>query len=732
MVVPHCERLEVLILSLEQLNGLAFVQIPGHIELTDVAEDAQCLAVMRQLHQQWRCKRVALPRKTRDSVGIQRRWSLLTELPGSSANSSTDSVVEYTTKAQSVFHRPADECGGGSAWAAGLIHALHIAPASTASQALRRADLLSALCQETQGDFSRVTAKELQTAEQHFAGCEARLPGTGLSPGAKLFATALPSPADAKLQIESTLKLLKGSKVLAILRAKGSPEVAVERGLELASMGCCAMEVTLDSTDWQQVLSSLRQKLPQHVALGIGTVMDDTVGQLGLARSLGATFALSPIEPVGFIDECHRLGMLAIPAAFTSNELWDQHRRGARLIKLFHAGLASPAILKSMLDVTPLGKNLNILPSGGVSPGNAAEWLDAGASVVGMGSNLVGKDTTTTPGSEAHAAAVHEWHSKGRSAAEKVFRDIVAKTVVSIPSLQLQSGASVQQLAVGLYNVPREEVKRVIHASLDAGCRNFDFASFYNNELECGQALKEWLAKGHHRSELYITTKVWTTDMQDAKSAKRSALISIDELDLGPVDCLMVHWPTPGKHVAAYKALEEVVDAGKAKSLGISNYSPADYAELMKSARMAPVMNSFETNPMVYRKEWVDFFQEHGVVVSAYKPLQRSGPVLTNEIVVAIASRLRKSSAQVCLRWNVQKGNLVVFKSLSTARILENVNIFDFELSPADMAAMDTLTTAAAAKEAQEHWEKRRQGTPGPWGDSPRPLSRNAAPQSRM
>lgn len=137
MVVPHCERLEVLILSLEQLNGLAFMQIPGHIELTDVAEDAQCLAVMRQLHQQWRCKRVALPRKTRDSVGIQRRWSLLTELPGFSSNSSTDSVVEYTTKAQSVFHRPADECGGGSAWAAGLIHALHIARASTASQALR-------------------------------------------------------------------------------------------------------------------------------------------------------------------------------------------------------------------------------------------------------------------------------------------------------------------------------------------------------------------------------------------------------------------------------------------------------------------------------------------------------------------------------------------------------------------------------------------------------------------
>ena len=102
------------------------------------------------------------------------------------------------------------------------------------------------------------------------------------------------------------------------------------------------------------------------------------------------TFALSPIDPVGFVGECQRLGLLAIPSAFTSNECWALHRRGVRLIKLFHAGLASPAILKSMLAVTPLGEHLNILPSGGVSPDNAEAWWAAGAAVIGMGSNLVG------------------------------------------------------------------------------------------------------------------------------------------------------------------------------------------------------------------------------------------------------------------------------------------------------------------------------------------------------
>jgi len=112
-----------------------------------------------------------------------------------------------------------------------------------------------------------------------------------------------------------------------------------------------------------------------------------------------------------------------------------------------------------------------------------------------------------------------------------------------------------QQLAVGMHNVARDKVNIVINAALVRGCRHFDLASFYDNELECGEVFQEWLSNGHDRSELYITTKVWTTDMVDADSTKRSAEISIDELGLGYVDCIMVHWPTPSKHIVAYKAL---------------------------------------------------------------------------------------------------------------------------------------------------------------------------------
>ena len=208
-------------------------------------------------------------------------------------------------------------------------------------------------------------------------------------------------PADvAAAAVDGTLRGLRRAGALAILRVKGADSIdaAVARGVELADMGCDAIEVTLDSPGWKDILIGLRASLPPRVLLGVGTVMDETVSHVGTAASLGATFALSPIDPVGFIDECHRHGVLAVPSGFTSNEWYDLHRRGAKMVKLFHAGLVPPATLKSMLGVTPLGEQMCIMPSGGVSPKNAPDWWDAGACVLGMGSNLVGMTSTRRRG----------------------------------------------------------------------------------------------------------------------------------------------------------------------------------------------------------------------------------------------------------------------------------------------------------------------------------------------
>ena len=421
LVVHSTKRLELLILSVEQLNGLSAIHYGSHDTLArpldGQAPDADFLQLMGQLQLKWGCRRVVLCRKERDNAGLQRRWSLMTQLGGGSAGP----VDEYSTHDIPVWHVPRDDLGGGSAWAAGMIHALHFQPVAEGSalEALRRADLLSALCQETAGDFSAVSAQQLAEAERSFAGAPARLHAPAQVGGPT---TALPSPDAAATSVEATLRGLRSAGVLAILRVKGeSVDAAVARGVELASLGCAAIEVTLDSPHWAEILQGLREALPPTVLLGVGTVMDESVSQIGRAASLGATFALSPIDPIGMIDECHRRGVLAVPSAFTSNEWYALHRKGARLVKLFHAGLVSPSILKSMLGVTPLGEQINIMPSGGVSPQNTPEWWAAGAAVVGAGSNLVGDDFNHAPGSIEHEKAAAAWAQGGRAAAQQIF-----------------------------------------------------------------------------------------------------------------------------------------------------------------------------------------------------------------------------------------------------------------------------------------------------------------------
>jgi len=402
VVSPYCARFEVIVLSEEQLVGLCHIH-----ELTVVqgAEtDELYLDLMSKLQELWRCRRVALCRKARDSGSQQRRWSLLTVLDEELT------ISRLSTASLPVVSQPKEDIGGGSAWMAGFLHGIYFEPVAE-QEALRRADLLASLCQESKGDFSTVTRAQLLASEEAWLGQVAAL-GTG---------TAVGVPDETGVKIEATLKSLGRAGVLAIMRNKGSPDVAVRRGLELAEMGCRALEITMDSTDWATVLGQLHERLPSDVVLGVGTVMDNTVCDLERAAALGASFALSPIDPIGFVEECSRLGILAVPSAFTSNECWQLHRRGVRLIKLFHAGLLSPSILKSMLDVTPLGDNLNIMPSGGVTPTNLDAWLDAGAVVVGMGSNLAGKDIAFLEGTPEFAAAQKDWEEKGKAIAEELF-----------------------------------------------------------------------------------------------------------------------------------------------------------------------------------------------------------------------------------------------------------------------------------------------------------------------
>ena len=281
--------------------------------------------------------------------------------------------------------------------------------------------------------------------------------------------------------------------------------------------------------------------------------------------------------------------------------------------------------------------------------------------------------------------------------------------------LTLNDGTAMPQIAFGLYLVSREDVGACVSAAVEAGYRHFDGAAFYDNEAAAGAALP---------AEAFYTTKVWTTDksFDDAVASVRRSVAEIGR----PVDLALVHWPVPGHHVDQYRALVHCRDELKiCKRVGLSNYTPADYEELERSGAMTgapPCVNQIEVSPFLYRKDCVDYFQAKGLVVQAFKPLQR-GKALEDPTVAAIAARRSKSAAQVLVRWGVQKRLNVCVKSANPGRIRANLDVAGFELSEDDVAALDALTTPAAIDAWRAHYEKRRAGTAAPWGDGPRPAA---------
>ena len=242
-----------------------------------------------------------------------------------------------------------------------------------------------------------------------------------------------------------------------------------------------------------------------------------------------------------------------------------------------------------------------------------------------------------------------------------------------------------------------------------AGYRHFDTASFYGNERTLGRALKR---SGLPREQFFIVSKVWN-DAQKNKTVRKSVLESIDALDFGGYfDLFLVHWPVPGCFVETYKELEILHGEGKLRHLGMSNFSPDEYEELMKKNNIAvkPVLNQFEVSPFMYRPRDVSYFQERGLLVSSSKSLHRAGECLNNRQLNEIARKHYVTPAQVMLRWGMQKGLIVICKTATPGRMVENRNLFHFELSDGEMEVLDRLTTEDdVAKREQLEKERKLQ-----------------------
>ena len=257
---------------------------------------------------------------------------------------------------------------------------------------------------------------------------------------------------------------------------------------------------------------------------------------------------------------------------------------------------------------------------------------------------------------------------------------------LDIPTIELNDGARIPQLGVGVYLVEPGDTERVVSEALEAGYRHIDTAMIYENEREVGKAIA---ASGIPRDELFVTTKLWNTDQTRAPEAFAE---SLDKLGLERVDLYLIHWPQAmfGEALGAWRELIGIRDSGRATSVGVSNFEITDLQQIIGETGVVPAVNQIELHPLHQRRELTGFCREQGIAIEAWGPLaQGKSDLLTRPEVVAAADAHGKSPAQVLLRWHVQQGRIIFPKTTKRERLAENADIFDFVLTDAEMAAID-------------------------------------------
>ena len=258
----------------------------------------------------------------------------------------------------------------------------------------------------------------------------------------------------------------------------------------------------------------------------------------------------------------------------------------------------------------------------------------------------------------------------------------------TVPTVTLNNGVTIPQLGFGVFQVPDEETTAAVTSALDAGYRSIDTAAVYGNEAGVGRALAE---SGLSRDELFVTTKLWNADQgYDATLAAFDA--SLEKLGLDHVDLYLIHWPTPERdlYLDTWRALEKLYADGRIRAAGVSNFQPAHLRRLLDHSSLVPAVNQIELHPSLQQAELRGLHAELGIATEAWSPLAQ-GALLADPALAAIAERHGKSPAQVVLRWHLQLGNIVIPKSVTPARIRENLDVFGFSLSADEMEAVAAL-----------------------------------------
>lgn len=268
-----------------------------------------------------------------------------------------------------------------------------------------------------------------------------------------------------------------------------------------------------------------------------------------------------------------------------------------------------------------------------------------------------------------------------------------------VPTIELNNGSLMPQLGFGVWQVPDAEAEHAVGTALEAGYRSIDTAAVYGNEKGTGKAVA---ASGVPREELFVTTKLWNGPKRrwGRDEVLRAFDESLGKLGLDHVDLYLIHWPRPMRDdfVAIWKTFEEIAASGRAKAVGVSNFRPEDLERLAAESALVPAVNQVELHPLFPQAELRAVHAARGIATEAWSPLGQGKELLTLPAVVALAGKYGRSAAQVVLRWHLQQGNIVIPKSVTPARIRENLDVFDFELEAADVAALDALGAGAAGR----------------------------------
>ena len=257
-----------------------------------------------------------------------------------------------------------------------------------------------------------------------------------------------------------------------------------------------------------------------------------------------------------------------------------------------------------------------------------------------------------------------------------------------VPDITLNNGISIPQVGIGVFKIPPDQTRAATALAIEVGYRHIDTAELYGNEAGVGEAVRE---SGIDRSEFFVTSK-----LNNGAHAYDDALAAFDQtlatLDIGYLDLFLIHWPLPtiGDFVETWKAMEEIYRGGKVRAIGVSNFQTHHLDRLLGECSVVPAVNQIEVNPHLTNEKVRAYDIEHGIATEAWSPIAR-GRVLDEPAIVAIAERVGRSPAQVTLRWHVQRGDIIFPKSVHAARLRENLELFDFELTADDMAAISAL-----------------------------------------